>query len=473
MYADMPAVNMQLNKKNEFVAVPDWYYNVEYIEEQMRGYDCREDLLVPGFFEVPIKKGESIIFSASLKEEAPSGFAAQFDAALAGRREKKSFKQCLQNAADQFIVRRDGAIQIKAGYHWHDAQARETFIALPGITLFAADSDESNIAKKIKTCKEVIDTKLDYLHNGLFANAQKECDSVDASLWFFWTLQQYEEFTGQRKELWTAYGKPMKHILEALRGKTFDFAQMHDNGLLWVAAQGKALTWMNAVVDGNPVTPRGGYQVEMNALWYNAVCYALELAKEFKDTKFVSAWKDLPARIADSFKTTFWCKERNHLADYVDEAGQNIFTRPNQIFATSLKYIPISENKCKLVLDAVTKELLTPKGIRSLAPKNPLYEGRCEGGEAIRSRAHFQGSVFPWLVGHYIEGTLKLYGRAFVSKARWIIEQFEEDVTDRGISSISEAYNGDPPHKQRGCISQAWNVGEILRAMSLIDKYDK
>jgi predicted glycogen debranching enzyme len=472
MYPNMPTLNLQLNKRNEFVAVPDWYYNVEYIEEILRGYDYCEDLLTPGFFEVSIKKGESIVFSASLNEEMPTGLAQKFDDSIAMRREKSSFRACLQNAANQFIVRQgNDNVQIEAGYHWYTPQMRETFIALPGITLCTADSTDDRTAN-IKLCKDVLDASLKFVRNGLFANAQQEYDSVDASLLFFWTLQQYEEFSGLRREVWSTYGKTMKQILEALRSRRFDFAQMHDNGLLWVEAPNKALTWMNACVNGTPVTPRAGYQVEVNALWYNAICYALELAREFKDNLFVSAWKSLPALIEASYTEFLWSKERNHLADYANASGQNVFMRPNQIFATSLKYSPISENLRQSVLDAVTKELLTNKGLRSLAPKNPLYEGRSEGDATARSRSVHQGSVFPWLLGHYIEGNLKLYGKAFASKAWWIIEQFEEDMTDRCIGSIPEEYNGDPPHKQRGCISYVCSVGELLRAIYLLEKYE-
>jgi predicted glycogen debranching enzyme len=230
---------------------------------------------------------------------------------------------------------------------------------------------------------------------------------------------------------------------------------------------------MDAIVDGQPVTPRSGYQVEINALWYNAVCYTLELAEEFKDTQLVAAWKDLPELIRKSYEPTFWCKERRHLADYVDRNSQNIFTRPNQIFATSLKYSPISENKRCQVLDAVGRELLTAKGLRTLAPKNPLYEGRYEGNQPTRDRAYHQGTVWPWLIGHYIEGNLKLHGKAFIPKAKWIVEQFEEDMNVYGICSIAEVYDGDPPHNPNGCISQAWSVGETLRAIRLIEEYER
>jgi predicted glycogen debranching enzyme len=476
MYADFPELNMQLNKKNEFVVVPDWYRNVEYLEEQNRGYDFTEDLLVPGYFETPIKKGESIIFSASLKEISPASMAKTFDAELATRPEKLSFKTCLKNAADQFIVRRGKDTEVVAGYPWFGRWGRDTFIALPGITISAISSTGKDAAEKIKTCKAVLDTMSSEMQGGLFPNIGKSenaaFNSVDAPMWYFWTIQQYEEATGDRAGVWKTYGAKMKAILEAFRNGAGNVC-MHENGLVWAEQAHKALTWMDAIVDGNPVTPRSGYQVEINALWYNAICYTLELATEFKDTKFVNAWKDMPARIREVYKPLFWVEERQHLADYVDASGQNVFTRPNQIFATSLKYSPISENKRKLVLEAVTRELLTARGLRTLAPKNPLYQGRYEGDQRTRDNAYHQGTVWPWLIGHYIEGNLKLHGKAFISKAKWIIEQFEEDMNDYGISSICEVYDGDPPHMQGGCISQAWSVGEILRSIRLIEKYEK
>lgn len=476
MYQGFPDLNMQLSKKAEFVVVPDWYYNIEYTEEQRRGYDFTEDLLAPGFFEVPIKKGESIIFSASLKEITPSSMAKTFDAELAARPEKLSFKTCLKNAADQFIVRCGKDTEVVAGYPWFGRWGRDTFIALPGITLSAISSTGKDAAEKINTCKAVLDTMSNEMRGGLFPNIGKNenaaFNSVDAPMWYFWAIQQYEEATRDRAGVWKAYGPKMKAILEAFRNGVGN-VRMHENGLVWAEQDHKALTWMDAIADGNPVTPRSGYQVEINALWYNAICYTLELAKEFKDTKFTGAWKDLPARICDSYKPLFWVEERQHLADYVDAFGQNVFTRPNQIFATSLKYSPISENRRKLVLEAVTRELLTARGLRTLAPKNPLYQGRYEGDQRTRDNAYHQGTVWPWLLGHYIEGNLKLHGKAFISKAKWIIEQFEEDMNDYGISSICEVYDGDPPHTPGGCISQAWSVGEILRAIRLIEKYEK
>ncbi|MDR1022868.1 MAG: amylo-alpha-1,6-glucosidase [Prevotellaceae bacterium] len=476
LYPGFPTLNMQLSKEAEFVAVPDWYNNVEYTEEAKRGYDAHEDLLVPGYFELPIQKGESVIFSASLKEVAPAGMSRMFDAEIAKRPEKVSFKGCLKNAADQFIVRRGKNTEVVAGYPWFGRWGRDTFIALPGITLAAISSTGSDAKKKIKTCKDVLDTMSHELKSGLFPNIgngeNAAFNSVDAPLWYFWAIQQYEAFTGDREGVWKTYGKQMKAILEAFRCGVGGIA-VHENGLVWAEEPYKALTWMDAIVDGQPVTPRSGYQVEINALWYNAVCYALELAKEFKDAPFVAAWEDLPELIRKSYEPTFWCKERRHLADYVDRKSQNIFTRPNQIFATSLKYSPISENKRCQVLEAVGRELLTAKGLRTLAPKNPLYEGRYEGNQPTRDRAYHQGAVWPWLIGHYIEGNLKLHGKAFIAKAKWIVEQFEEDMNDYGICSIAEVYDGDPPHNPNGCISQAWSVGEVLRSIRLIEEYER
>jgi predicted glycogen debranching enzyme len=477
LYDGFPTLHLQLSKKSEFVAVPDWYRNVEYLAEARRGYDAHEDLFVPGYFELPIRKGESLVFSASLSEANAAGLTRKFGAELAKRPEKISFKTCLKHSADQFIVRRGTDTEVVAGYPWFGRWGRDTFIALPGITLAAISSTGSDAKEKIKTCRDVLNTMSNELQGGLFPNIghakNAAFNSVDAPLWYFWTIQKYEQTTGDREGVWKAFGKKMKSILEAYRnGESYNI-RMHDNGLIWAEEAHRALTWMDAVVEGVPVTPRSGYQVEINALWYNAICYTLELAREFKDSRFVKAWKELPALIESVYEPTFWCHERSHLADFVDANGQNIFTRPNQIFATSLPYSPLSEERKKQVLDAVERELLTTKGIRTLAPKNPLYIGRYEGDQATRDYAYHQGTAWPWLVGHFIEGKLKLHGKSFVPKAKWIIEQFEEDISDHGIGSISEVYDGDPPHNPHGCISQAWSVGEVLRAIRLIEDYEK
>lgn len=468
LYVGFPALNMQLNKENEFVAVPDWYYNIEYLEEKNRGYDYREDLFVPGYFEVPIKKGESIIFSASIKEVKPTLLKRKFQQLVNRREPRHNFEHCLKYSASQFIVHDGKDTEIVAGYPWFSRWGRDTFIALPGITL--ADS------KDIKSCREVLDTMSRQLHNGLFPNIGKKqhaaYNSVDAPMWFFWTLQQYQETIEDKGLIWKTYGGKMKTILSAYRNGVNAGVKMEDNGLIWAEQAGKALTWMDAVVKGVPVTQRAGFAVEINALWYNAVCYSLKLAEEAGDKRFVEEWAEFPERIRESFVNVFWNEEKGYLADYADHEGQNMWVRPNQVFACSLEYSPITDDMKSQVLRVVTNELLTPKGLRTLSPRNPEYCGRYEGNQNERDRAYHQGTVWPWLIGAYIEANLKLRGKQFLPVAKELLAGFEEDMTMYGLCSIAEVYDGDPPYRPGGCISQAWSVGAVLRSLALIKKMD-
>lgn len=469
LYNGFPALNMQVSKKNEFVATPDWYYNVEYTEERNRGYDFREDLFVPGYFEFPIKKGESVVFSASVEPASTLRLKTKFQKLLEARGPRNSFENCLRYSASQFIVRRGKDTEVVAGYPWFGRWGRDTFIALPGITLSAANDT--------KTCKEVLDTMVRELNNGLFPNIGKRqqaaYNSVDAPMWFFKTLQEYGESIGDSAVVWRSYGAKMKAVLKAYREGVNDYVKMTDNGLIWADEPGKALTWMDAIVGGVPVTPRGGYQVEINALWYNAICYTLKLAQEAGDTKFVRIWEDMPEKIRKSFIDLFWNKGKRYLADFVNNEGQNVYVRPNQVIACSLEYSPLTDEMKRDVLEVVKSELLTPKGLRTLSPKNIHYEGTYEGDQMTRDHAYHQGTVWPWLIGPYVEANFRLYGKQFVKTAKEILAGFVEDMTVYGVCSIGEIYDGNPPYAPNGSISQAWSVGEILRSEALIRKYEK
>lgn len=469
LYNGFPYLHMQLSKANDFVPVPDWYKNIEYMEEESRGYDFREDLFVPGYFEVPIKKGESIVFSASTAAVPTNRLKIKFQKLVDGRGPRNSFVNCMKYSASQFIVKQGRDTGVIAGYPWFGAWGRDTFIALPGVTLAAAND--------VKTCKDVLDTMCRQLHEGLFPNLGKGknavYNSVDAPMWFFKALQEYEEAVKEEAQIWKNYGTKIKAILMAYRIGIHDHIRMHENGLIWADEPGKALTWMDAIVCGCPVTPRGGYQVEINALWYNAVCYALKLAAEAGDTKFVKEWKMMPDRIKESFVSVFWYEEKGYLADYVGPEGQNIFVRPNQVIACSLEYSPLTDEMKRSVLSVVERELLTPKGLRTLSPKNPLYKGLYGGSQPERDEAYHQGTVWPWLIGPYIEANFRLYGTDFASKAKELIAGFEEDMTFYGLCSVAEVYDGNPPYLPNGCISQAWSVGEILRSLAMIEKYGK
>ena len=466
LYQGFPYLHMQLNKSNEFIATPDWYYNIEYKEEIKRGYDGHEDLFVPGFFEVPIKKGESVIFSASTSEQATSNLTRKFNAEILRRPKKDSMENCLRNAAHQFLVKREKKTEVIAGYPWFGRWGRDTFIALPGLTLTVNDA---------KTCKEVIDTMSKELKDGLFPNmgnsTSSAFNSVDAPLWFFWSLQMYAAHTNGNEEVWKTYGKKMKSILSAYRDGVLPYSiRMHDNGLIWAGEKGVALTWMDAVVHGRPVTPRTGYQVEINALWYNAIMFTVELARAYKDNKFAKEWEAIAAKVSESFKKTFWFEAKQYLADYVDEEGQNNYVRPNQIFAASLPYSPITDDMKRGVIEVVHRELFTPYGLRTLAPKNPHYIGRYEGDQATRDSAYHQGTAWPWLLGHFVEAYYKLHGKSANSIAKTVLDSFCKDMSKYGVCGIAEVYDGDPPQRPGGCISQAWSVSEMLRIKRLYDQ---
>ena len=295
LYEGFPWLYLQTDKEDaEFVAAPDWYYNFEYPEEIKRGYDGYEDLLTTGYFEMNIKKGESVIFSAATDEMATSQTITEiYEASLARRTHKIDFLSCLHHSARQFIVRRSGGrTEMIAGYPWYGTVGRDTFIALPGVVLEQGYKED---------CMDVLDTMVRGMHDGDFAGSASAWVAADAPLWFFWTLQNLEKHIGA-KELWARYGEAMKAVLEAYRRGFGGRVVLHDNGLIWAAADGEALTWMNTKVDGHPVAQRAGYDVEIEALWYNAVCYTLALAAKMKDKEFVDRWADMPERTKASFE---------------------------------------------------------------------------------------------------------------------------------------------------------------------------
>jgi predicted glycogen debranching enzyme len=259
-------------------------------------------------------------------------------------------------------------------------------------------------------------------------------------------------------------------VLEAYKNGTAFNIHMRENGLIYADAPGKALTWMDAVVFGVPVTARRGYDVEINALWYNAICFSLEMAKKDDDRKFIKEYEKLPEQIKQSFLELFWVEKLGYLADYVnDDEGKNTFIRPNMVIAVSLPYSMLDKTQMKKILDIVDKDLVTPRGLRTLSPRNLLYKGVCKGNQEERDNAYHQGTVWPWLYGPFCEGWLKVYGQQGVQKVKRLIFGLEAVMSEHGISTISEIYDGDPPHAPQGAISQAWSVGEVLRIIDLLE----
>ncbi|MBP3355797.1 MAG: glycogen debranching enzyme family protein [Rikenellaceae bacterium] len=462
LYQEFPWLYMQTDKKEcEFIAAPDWYYNFEYAEEAARGYLSHEDLLTTGYFETEIKKGESIIFSCSTSEmTSAEDIGKLFESEIAKRSDKVDFLSCLRHSARQFIVRRGNKTEVIAGYPWFGRWGRDTFIALPGLTLTQGD---------VKSCEDVLDTITGEMKDGLFPNMGNAYNSVDAPLWFFWVLQQLEKHVGDEK-IWQKYGRYMKEVLEAYRRGIGDVVALHSNGLVWASHPLYAMTWMDAVVDGKPVTGRDGYQVEIQALWYNAVCYTLELASRFGDSRFVEQWQGQPEITKGSFIEKFWLSD-GYLADYVDGKGANGFIRPNQIIACSLDFKMLNLDQQLDVVEVVRQHLLTNKGLRTLSPRNPLYQGRYEGDQPTRDRAYHQGTVWVWPLEHYAKANFDLYGADYVTTAKDLIYKFDENINQYGIGSVPEIFDGDPPHKAKGAPSQAWSVAAVLRINQMIEEY--
>jgi predicted glycogen debranching enzyme len=466
LYQQYSNLYIQTSQKTEFVAAPDWYYNIEYSQEQSRGYDYNEDLFVPGHFTAKLKKGDKLVVYLGLTECNPKALSTRYTTTLKKQPVINTYTDCLAHAAKQFIIKRDDQVKIKAGYPWFGCWGRDTFISLPGLFLTTG---------RTKEFIDVIKTSLSDLNRGLLPNVgngkNAVYNSVDASLWFVWAIQQYAAFTNSQPKIWNEYGKHLTDILEHYSKGTLFNIKMDTDGLVSGGSEGVALTWMDAVVNGKPVTQRTGKAVEINALWYNAVCFCIEAAKQADDHGFVSKWEYLPEQIKQSFVATFWDKERQYLADRVNDGVTDWSIRPNQVFALSMPYSPVPEYLRKPVLDIVKEELLTPKGLRTLSPKDKNYKGICEGDQETRDNAYHQGTVWPWLLGHFVEAYLNEYGSNGLGAIEKIMQDCRSLTDDPCLYTIPETYNGDYPHKPTGAIAQAWSVAELLRIEYLLAKF--
>ena len=462
LYRDFPTLYLQLSKPAEYVHGPDWYRDTVYKEEYRRGFDCREDLLVPGFFELPMAKGESLVFSASTKEVSPRDLKTRFSREVRRRMPRDGYDGCLAAAAEQLFADKGRLTRICTGFSWHEMGGmRETCIALPGLTL-CNDGDAKRFEKILS---DLIAEHADAFLNG--------CDQAESPLRLVECVQQLAAFTGDEARVWKKYGRFIKQVVASyLNGRPE--VKLHENGLLWAEKEGVALSWMNAYVDGRPVTERRGYQVETNCFWYNAVCYVLEMeSRSGKPDRMTKRLAEVKAAVEAHFQDLFWVEARHHLADYVDEKGQNVFTRPNQLYACALAYSPVSEEVQAEILHAVDRELVTTRGIRTLSPKNPLYRSRYDGNQIERDTATHNGCTRPWLLGAYVAASFRLFGAAFVRKAQELVDGFQEDLNIHGIGAVAEIYDGDPPYHPHGAINSAMSVAEILRIKYLIGQYRK
>ena len=465
MYPGYPELYMQLNKKNEFHFQPDWYRGIVYTKEQERGYDFNEDLYVPGYFEVDIKKGESIVFSAGVSEVSTRRLKQTFEEEVADRTPRDSFLHCLTNSAHQFHNKQDGEHYVLAGYPWFKCRARDLFISLPGLTLAVDEQDEFEDA--MKTAEKAL---RQYMSGEPYTYKIYEMDHPDVLLWAVWTLQQYARETS-REHCREMYGSLLQDIMKYILSRKHDNLFLHDNGLLYTNGTDRAVTWMNSTANGHPVIPRTGYVVEINALWYNALRFTADMAREAGDEISANSL-DAQAEMTGKSFVEIFRNEYGYLFDYVDGYMMDWSVRPNMIFAVALDYSPLDKAQKKQVLDIVTKELLTPKGLRSLSPKSGGYNPNYVGPQTQRDYAYHQGTAWPWLLGFYVEAYLRIYKTSGLSFLERALIGMEDEMTCHCIGTLPELFDGNPPFTGRGAVSFAMNVAEILRALRLLSKYN-
>ena len=465
MYAGYPELYMQFSKKNEFIFEPNWYRGVEYPKEQERGYAFNEDLYVPGYFEMPIKKGESIVFAASTSAIRISGMKTLFEKEVEDRSPRDNMFHCLVNAAHQFHRReKNDDRYLLAGYPWFKSRARDTFISLPGLTLAIGEQDYFELVMKTaaKGLREFMAGKPLSVHI-------YDMDQPDVLLWAVWAIQQYAKEAGVARCI-EMYGKLIREIITFIIEDGHPNLRLDDNGLLYANGRDRAVTWMNSTANGRPVVPRTGYIVEFNALWYNALKFCAALASENGEPEYVEKLEARAELCKESFVSTF-LNEYGYLLDYVDGNMMDWSVRPNMIFAVAFDYSPLNQDQKKSVLDVCTRELLTPKGLRSLSPKSGGYNPMFVGTQTQRDYAYHQGTAWPWLGGFYMEACLKLYKR---TRLRFIERQmvgYEDEMNYHALGTISELFDGNPPFHGRGGMSFAMNVAEILRTLKLLEKY--
>lgn len=464
MYSNYPRLYMQLSKKNEFVFRPDWYKGLEYYKEADRGYESIEDLYVPGYFEVQCKKGDEIVFAASLEETKPSTLKKTFEQEVEVRKPRDNFYNALVAAAHQFHFKKDGERYLLAGYPWFKVRARDTFISLPGLTLAIDEMEYFHTVMQtaLKGLYEFMDGK------PLTVDIH-EIEQPDVVLWAVWAIQQYAKKAGMeqaRKE----YGKVVADIMRYILSGRHINLTLRENGLLHTEGRDRPMTWMNSMAGGKPVVPRTGYVVEINALWYNALKFCAELAGVARDTDTMTDMEERAALARTAFQKVF-VTEAGYLLDYVEEGIVDMNVRPNMIFAVALDYSPLDTPQQKSVLDFCTRELLTPKGLRTLSPKSGGYNPMYVGPQTKRDYAYHNGTAWPWLGGFYMEASLKVFKRSRLSFVQRQMVGYEDEMMYHATGTISELFDGNPPFHGRGAMAFAMNVAEVLRSMKIIDQY--
>lgn len=467
LYQGYPELYMQFNKEVRWVNDGHWYKGIEYYKDRDRGIPYKEDLWVPGYFELPIKKGESIIFSASTELEDPAEFEKIYDKELSTRTKRTSFYNCLKNAAKQFYLKNEHGDYIMAGYPWYNVRARDEIIALPGCTL-AVNHEEDYL--------KIMDTFIAALRRNI-ATGEKdpvihEIDLPDMPLWTIWAIQAYRKATDTAK-CRERFGDTVRELVSDICEGRIRNLRLNDNGLVSSEGSEKPVTWLSASIDGKPIIPRTGYILEFNALWYNALCFVKSLYEGVDGyADYVEQTGELADKCGEAFKETF-LNGYGYLYDYVNGSYTDLEVRPNMAIAIGMEYCPLSRRERKTVLDFCTRELLTPKGLRSLSPKSHNYRPIYKGNPTEREYAVHQGPARPWLFGFYADAYFKVFGLSGLSFIERMLIGYEDEMSTGCVGTLNEIYDANPPYTGRGAVSTAKNVGAILTVIKTVNQMNK
>ena len=464
LYPGFPTLYMQFSQKAKWVSNPYWYNGIEYMSVLERCIPYSEDLWVTGYFEIPIKKGESIIFAAGTSEVKHRSRSKMYETEIAGRTRRTSFYNCLKNAAKQFYIKEGKEMYLTSGYPWGSIRARDTFMALPGCTLAIDHLDDYHAIMGT-----ILKALNNYIDNEMLDERIHGIDLPDIPLWCIWAIQQYARYQGieaARKE----YLPEVARILDWIIAGGHPNLAVETNGLVGTTGTNTPVSWMNATSNGWPLIPRTGLLVEFNALWYNALMFASALAADVPGyEKRRDEWTTLADEAKPAFIDTF-LNEHGYLYDYVNGTYADPSVRPNMAVAIGLDYSPLDRRQRKGVLDVVTRELLTPKGLRTLSPKSYGYRPFYVGSPQEREQAYHNGPARPWLIGAYADAYLKVYGHSGVGYIDRMLIGFEDEMSQNCIGSVSQMYDGNPPYSGHGAISQVSNVAEVLRTLRTLKK---
>lgn len=478
-YGALPAVAISCEGAEPvFEADPVWYRGIEYQQDLARGYDGHEDQFSPGVLQLRLEPGRAVVVALSSGEAVEHPLALwdreSAHALEQERRRSPGMRGALERSAEDFLCTTPAPgggerLGVIAGFPWFGEWGRDTCISLPGLLLARG---------RVEDCGDALEGLLAYLQDGLLPNifgptrASSAYNSVDAALWFVRAVRMYEQAGGRKERVLDVFWPALRQIGASYqRGGPLGIA-CDESGLIRAGGPGLNATWMDAVSSKGPVTPRDGCAVEINALWYFLLGYLEMLAHRAGDNAQARAWMELRRRALRSFLQRFWLEEERYLADTWKDGVQDRSVRPNMVLAAALEFSPLSRGKRTDIVRCAQAELLTPRGLRTLAPKNALYIGRYEGGPDARDRAYHQGTVWPWLIGAYVEASLRAYGPSpsRCAELRALLEGFAEPLHTQGLGHVSEVFDGDPPHRPGGCVAQAWSTAELLRAFDLLER---